>query len=125
GQPTVGQLLGLLEDVARDRRVVREVEPETAGRDERPGLPRVIAQHVAQGPVDDMRRRVSPGGRLPTCGVALAVHLLALADLAGPDDPGVDDDVARPELRVGHRDRPAGGLDDTLVADLTAGLSVE
>src|SRR6185503_20812707 len=85
----------------------------------------MIAQHVTQGPVNDVRRRVSARGRLPTRGVDLAVHLLALADLAGPDDTGVNDDVARPELRVRHRDRPAGRPDDSLVADLTAGLRVE
>src|SRR5207342_2876268 len=68
---------------------------------------------------------VGPSGRLATCGVDLAVDLLALADLAGPDDTGVDDDVARPELRVGHRDRRAGRPDHAPIADLTAGLRVE
>jgi hypothetical protein len=67
--------------------VVREVEPETARSDERPGLPRVIAQHVPQRPVDDVRRGVGPGGRLATRSVDLAVDLLALEDLAGPDEP--------------------------------------
>ena len=33
--------------------------------------------------------------------------LLALADLAGPDDAGVHDDAAGPELRIGHGDRAA------------------
>jgi hypothetical protein len=57
--------------------------------------------------------------------VHLPVDLLALADLAGPDDPGVHDDAAGPELRIGHRDRPTRRPDQAPVADLAAGLRVE
>ena len=105
--------------------MVREVEPQAPGRDERARLPRVVAQHVAERPVHDVRRGVRAGGGISAFGVHLSVDLLALADLAGPHDAGVHDQASRPELRVQHVDRSTGSAEDPPIADLPTGLGVE
>src|SRR5919109_1585391 len=91
----IRELLGLLEHVPRHRRVVREVEPQPAGRDQRTRLPRVFSQDVPEGPVDDVRGGMRSRCRLATTDVDLAV------------------------------DHVAGRSNDPLIPDLSAGLRVE
>ena len=64
-QPPVRLQLGLLQDLERDGRWMREVEAQAARRDERAGLTRVLPQQVLERPVDDVRGRVGARGRLP------------------------------------------------------------
>ena len=57
------------EFVRRDRGEVAEVEAQTVGRDERSLLLHVFAEHGAQRPVEQVRRRVIAPDRLPALDV--------------------------------------------------------
>ena len=54
----VGDVLDLSDLVVGDRLRVAEVEAQAVGRDERALLSHVLAEHLAQGLVQEMRRRV-------------------------------------------------------------------
>ena len=60
----VGQALDLLDLLGRDRLVVGEVEAQPVGRDERPGLLDVVAEHLAQRVVQQVGGGVVAPGRV-------------------------------------------------------------
>ena len=60
----VRQVLDAGDLLGAERRVVREVEPQAIGGDERAGLLDVLAEHLAQGVVDEMGRRVVAADRV-------------------------------------------------------------
>ena len=74
-----------------------EVEPQPAGRDQRTGLTGVLAEHLLQRPVHDVRGGVGARGRITAAHVDRGVGDLARADLPGLDGAQV------------HRGMPAGG----------------
>ena len=53
------------QDLGRDGLVVGEVEPQPVGGDHRAGLLHVVAEHVAQGPVQEVGAGVVAAGALP------------------------------------------------------------
>ena len=78
----VGQVLDPLQLLGGDRRVVAEVEPQPVGRHQRAGLLDVVAQHLPQGPVEQVGAGVVAADGLPPVGVDRGGGLLAGADLA-------------------------------------------
>ena len=60
----VGEVLDAGDLVGAERRIVGEVEAQAVGGDERPGLLDVLAEHFAQGVVDEVGRRVVAADRV-------------------------------------------------------------
>src|SRR5581483_2621847 len=88
-------------------------------------LSRVLPEHVLERPVDDVRGRVRPGGRLTPNGVHLGVDVVPLPHLAGLDHAAVHDDLAGSPLRVDDAHQTARRAEVAVVADLPSGLRVE
>ena len=111
----------------RDGVRMAEVEPQPAGRDQRTGLPRVLAEQLLERPVHDVRGGVGARGRLAAAPRrSRACGLLAGADLARRDDAHVHRWPPAPAGMVSVTPNHAGGgPDQSLVADLTAALRVE
>ncbi len=102
-----------------------EVEAQPVGGDERAGLLDVLAQHPAQGRVQQMGGRVIESRRLACSGVHDERHRVPLAQTAGGHAALMDDDAGR-VLDGGVDPHLAPGADDAAdVADLAAGLGVE
>ena len=121
----VGQRLDLGDLFRGDRLVVREVEPQPIGSDHRAGLLHVLAEHLPQRMVEQVRARVVPPDRVT------AFHVdRGRGRLPGRDDAlGQASDVP-PEVREGvrgvqHRGRTGLGHDGAGVADLPTGFGVE
>ena len=121
----VGDVLDALDLVVADRLRVAEVEAQAVRRDERALLRDVVAEHLAQGLVQEMGRGVV-GADAGAAGVVDG-KLERMADLEGAllDDDVVHEEVAELLLGVGdahaHVDRRHGAG----VADLAAGFAVE
>ena len=104
---------------------VREVEPQTVGRDERARLLDMVAQHLDQRRLQNMRGGVVAGDERTAALVDFRVHVVVLANGARGDNARV-----RGKIRLG-----LGGVfdldgavlveDGARVADLAAHLSVE
>ena len=123
----VDQVLHVGDLLRREGLVVAEVETETVGTDPRSLLLHVVAEHLAQRPVQD----VGGGVVAPDAGPAIGVH--RRGDLVPDSQLAVDglDDV---NVEVGHS---VDGVDDPHpgpgrlagdlagVSDLTAALGVE
>ena len=108
-----------------DRFVVAEVETQPLGRHHRAGLLHVVAEHLAQRPVQQMCAGVVAAG-----GVALLDVDLRACDLIPLD--GAADEGADVAHQTGHRIRRVSDVDlsrgrenRSRVADLAAGLGVE
>ena len=82
--------------------MVREVEPRLVGVDERALLLHVLAQHLAQRLMHEMRRRVVAHRAPARLAVDGGGHTFALAQLAGPDLAHVPDDIRLDLLRILH-----------------------
>ena len=63
----VGDVLDAVELFRRDRLRMHEVETQAVGRDHRATLGDVIAEHLAQRLVDEMRRRVMRADQVRRC----------------------------------------------------------
>ena len=121
----VGDVLDLLDLLRRHRLRMREVEAQPVGRDQRALLRDVIAEHLAQRLVQQMRRRmVAADGAAARVidlerkrGAGLQRALLHRAD--------VHEQVAGLLLRVGDAEAHAVGGHHAGVADLAAGLAIE
>ena len=100
---------------------VREVEAQPIRRHQRAPLLHVIAEHLAQGLVQEMGGGVvGARGRAPRM---IDDELDPVAGLEGAllDAADVHEDVAQSLLRIGDAEQRAlGALDEALVADLAA-----
>ena len=105
---------------------MREVEAQAIGFDQRSLLRDVLAQHLAQGAVQEVRGRVVAADRVAT--LAVDVERSGLADTRVPRSiTRVVHDRDGPvaiACRSRARDRRSG-VDRAEVADLSAGLAVE
>ena len=102
-----------------------EVEPQPAGRHQRTRLTGVLAEHLLQRPVHDVRGGVGARGRLTASRVDRGVGDLARADLPGLDGPHVHRGVPAGRHGVGDANHAGVGADQALVPHLTAALRVE
>src|SRR6266542_4119668 len=102
-----------------------EVEAKPARGHQRPGLSGVLAQDLAHGVVQNMRRRMRPRRRLAKARVDLRVDLLALSYLPPLNVAMMDDRPPRAGASVGDANQAARGSDGPDVADLSAPLRVE
>ena len=104
----VGDVLDLLDLLRRHRLGMREVETQTVGRDQRALLRDVIAEHLAQRLVQQMRRRMvlsgSPCGARDRHRAASAVPAFERALF---HHAGMDEQVAGFLLRVGDAEAHA------------------
>src|SRR5690606_19688861 len=120
-----GQVLDLPDLFGGQRLVVAEVEPQPVGRDQRALLLDVLAQHLAQGPVEDVGAGVvAPDGVAPLA-VDAGVGLLADLDRALPHPHDVLVQAGQRVDGVDHLGHAGGRDDDAGVAHLAAGLGVE
>ena len=78
----VDQVLHLLLFIPGDDLRMEEVEPQPVRSDQRPGLAYVVAEHLAQGRVQQMRRGVVAHDGLPTKGVHGQLDRTSLAQYA-------------------------------------------
>ena len=81
---------------------MREVEAQPVGRDQRALLRDVIAEHLAQRLVEEMRRRMVAPDRAAASMIDLERTARAGLQRALLDRAGVDEQVARLLLGVGH-----------------------
>ena len=72
----------LVEEVARQPLEMVEVESQATRRHQGPGLPSVLSEEMAEGPVQHVRPGVRPGGGSPPGDVHLRLGLLPRPDLA-------------------------------------------
>ena len=122
----VGQVLDPLQLLGRHRLVVAEVEAQAVGRDERPGLLDVAAEHLAQGPVQQVGAGVVAADGLPAVDVDGGGGLLAGGDLALDHACHVPAQAGQGEGGVERPRRlPVSVVIDAGVAHLAAGLGVE
>ncbi len=121
----VGQPFDLLDLLGGDARVVGEVEPQPVGTDPRAGLLDVLAEHLAQRPVQDVRAGVVLADRVAPIGVDRRRRGLSGRDRAGRDARRVATQSRQRERRVEHLGRAGLGGDGSGVADLAAALGVE
>ena len=104
---------------------MREIEAQPVGRDQRALLRDVIAEHLAQRLVQQMRRRMVAPDRAAAGVIDLERQRLADLERALLDRAVMHEQVAGLLLRVGHREAHAVGRHRAGVADLAAGLAVE
>jgi hypothetical protein len=122
----IRQRLDAVELFATHRFVVAEVEAEPVRRDQRPRLLHVRAEHLAQGPVEDVG-----GGVVAADGVAARTvdarhRLVALGDGSRLDHAAVQHQARQAVLRVVDAHPGTGRrLDHPGVADLPTGLGIE
>ena len=94
------------------------------GRDERAGLPHMVAQHLPQRGVQQVGGGVVAGGVVATATLHDGLDAVADGDLARTDRSDVRDDVAV-GAGVGNLELRSIGADQPGVADLPAALGVE
>ena len=121
----VREVLDLRDLLRSDRRVVAEVEAQAVGRDERTRLLHVLAEHLAQRPVQQVRAGVVPADRVAPLDVDGRDRVLP-----GSIAPSTiaRDVAAKAGQRVGgveHLGEAGVGADRAGVADLATGLRVE
>jgi hypothetical protein len=120
----VRQILDLLQLLGRDRLGMREVEAQAVGRDQRALLRHVIAEHLAQRLVQQMRRRMVGADCRAARVIDLERERVPTFSVPCSTVPAVHEHVARPLLRVGDaRATPSAVIAG--IADLSAGLAVE
>ena len=103
-----------------------EVEAQPARVDQRALLAGVLAQLVAERPVEGVGGGVAAGDRPAAVGVDLGVHLVADRPLARHHPGAVDREPLEAGPGVGDLEHgPAAGADQAGVADLAATLGVE
>ncbi len=101
----------------------REVEPEAVRAHPAPRLPGLLAEHVAQGTVQEVRRGVVARRSPARLGIHLGADRLANGQRA-IEAPDVHDRVASP-LGVLHLEPPVGADQRAAIAHLAAALRVE
>ncbi len=112
--------------VVGDRFVVAEVEPQAIRADHRAGLLDVLAEHLSQRVVQQVRARCGCGGSPPRrSDVDRRGRGLARGQRPRRDPGPVAAQVRQGERGVDHLGDPRLGGDGAGVADLTAGLGVE
>ncbi len=108
----VGQILDRGDLLRRHRLLVREVEAQALGRNERALLRDVRAEHLAQGLVQEMRRRVVGARRRAARVIDLKLDGVAGLEAALLDPADVHEQIAQLLLRVGDAEQRAlGALD--------------
>ena len=110
---------------AGDRLRVGDVEAQPLGRDQRALLRHMIAEHDAQGLVQNMGRRMIGARRRARVVIDFQLDRQAEARRALDDRDVMDDEVAELFARVRDFGAEAGRGDLADVADLAAGLAVE
>ena len=123
--PVVDDLLDAPDLLAGQWGEMGKIEAQAGRRDERAGLLDVVAQHLAQGRVEEVGRGVIVRRRLPPDEIGHGVDAVAFADLAGQDLDGVDDDVGSCVRRVPDQRGELRALERARVPDLAAGFGVE
>ena len=122
----VGDALDLLDLLGRDRLVVREVEAQALRGDQRAGLLDVVAEHLAQGVVQQVRRGVVAPGRVAAGDVDGRRRQLARRRRSpSTSAPDVAAQVGQGERRVEDLDDAGLGADRAAVADLATALGIE
>jgi hypothetical protein len=119
----VHDALDLAQRLARRGGLGREVEAHALRADPRSGLLGLLAEHVAQRPMQQVRAGV----------VARCAPASRVVDLGADDVPNLQLAVERPQvhdrvtraLRVGHLQPPVGTDEHPAVTDLPATLGVE
>ena len=105
--------------------VVAEVESQPIGRHQRAGLLDVMAEHLAQRPVQDVRAGVIAADGAAPLVVDLGADQRAGLDDAAVDAPDVAVQICQRVRAVEHVDDALGACDRADVADLPAALCVE
>src|SRR5689334_4421222 len=121
----VHEILDLLDLLARQRLVVREVEAEDVRTNPRALLLRMLAEHRAQSPVQEVRRRVVPPRRRASRVIDLEANPLHDRDRALLDKPLVHDEPRERPLRIRHANTTTVSADFSTVTNLPTALRVE
>ena len=121
----VGEVLDGRDLLGGQRLEVAEVEPEAVGLDERALLLHVVAEHLAQRPVQDVGAGVVPADGVAAVGVDGGDRFGADVDGALGDAGDVAMEAGQGVDRVEHLGPTGVGADLAGVADLAAGLGVE
>ena len=104
---------------------VREIEPQAIGRDERTGLPLVLAEHLAQRRMQQVRGGVVTLARAATAGIDLRRHRVVHGDPSLDDAPAVHDQPLGRVLCVRDGDAASRRDDLAAVAGLAAAFGIE
>src|SRR5580704_1956385 len=121
----VDEILDLALLLVGHRREVREVEAQPIGRDQRAFLRDVVAEHVLERVVEQVRGRVVRADPLAARVVDVELDLVADAQRPGLDLADQHVHVAGRLLGLVDADFRTGAEHDAGVADLAAGLAVE
>ena len=121
----VGDILDAGEFFRRDRLRMHEVEAQAIGRDQRAALGDVVAEHLAQRLMQQMRRRVMRADRRAPGVIDLELQRRADLQRALLHRAEMHEEIAGPLLRVGDAEFDALAHHHAGVADLTAGLRIK
>ena len=121
----VHHLLHLVEFGLRDARMVAEVEAQVLGVHEGALLLHVLAQHLAQGPVEQVRSGVVAADGVAPGDVDRGGGFLTGRDSALGDDAAVTGEAGDGRGRIGTADGAGRRRDRAGVADLAAALGIE
>ena len=121
----VGDLLDLRELAVADGLGMGEIEAQPVGGDQRALLGHMIAQHLAQGLVQQMGGRMVGADGAAAAVVHLQLKGLTLAQGAQFHRHFMDEEVAQLLLRIGDEDPQAHGGHHAHVADLAARFAIE
>ncbi|MGY4377625.1 hypothetical protein ACVWZ3_005264 [Bradyrhizobium sp. i1.3.6] len=117
----VGDVLDAGKLFRRDRLRMHEVETQTIRRDHRAALGDVVAEHLAQRLVDEMRCRMVRADRGTPAVIDLELQRGAELQLAALHGADVNEEIAELLLRVGDAELDAAlAAEHAGVADLTA-----
>ncbi len=111
--------------VRRDRLRMHEVEAQPIRRHQRAALRDVIAEHLPQRLVQQMRRRVIGADRCAPCVIDLERQRHARLQRALLDRAEMHEEIAGLLLRIGDAERDALAGHHAGVADLAAGLRIK
>ena len=111
--------------VGRHRARLAEVEAQPVGRDQRALLRHVLAQMPPQRGMQQVGRGVGAADAVAAGDVDRQLDRVAHGERAAVQRADMDEQVAQPLLRVGHRDHGVADADGAGVADLAAGFAVE
>ena len=105
---------------------MREVETQAVGLDERTLLRHVVAQRLAQGFMQQMRRRMMLAVARAAGMIDIELDRLAGLERSLFEDALMDDEIADPLLRVGDAEQRAlSCADHAVIAGLAARFAIE
>ena len=121
----IGDVLDASEFFRRDRLRMHEIEAQAVGRDQRAALRDVIAEHLPQGFMQQMRRRVIGPDRRASGVIDIELQCRSRLQGALLHRAQMHEQIAGLLLGLGDTEAHALAGHHTGVADLTAGLRIE